>query len=101
MPVSASGDVIRLVSANIEEGGIEPDNTLARWECTIAALTAWKPDVVCVQEMAARRDRLRIRRHLWATANALGGMIPVLGSEGGISGNHPAILVNPARLRRG
>ena len=97
-PGPAVGGVLRVVTANIEEGGFGPDDSLARWECTIAALAAWKPDVVCVQEMAARRDRLRIRRHLWATANALGAMIPILGSEGGISGNHPAILVNPARL---
>jgi hypothetical protein len=55
------------------------------------------PDVVCVQEMAARRDPLQLRAHAWATANAL-GMIPVAGSEGGISGNHPAILVSPHRL---
>lgn len=96
--MSASSSVLRLVSANIEEGGLGPDNSTARWERIIAGITAWSPDVVCVQEMAARRDPQRIRRHLWATANALGGMIPVLGSEGGISGNHPAILVNPATL---
>jgi hypothetical protein len=49
--------------------------------------------------MAARRDPRRLQAQLWATANAL-GMIPVLGSEGGISGNHPAVFVkaSPGRL---
>ena len=88
---------LRIVSANIEEGGLDRDGSTARWDRTITALAAWSPDVVCVQEMAARRDPRRLRAHLWATANAL-GMFPVLGSEGGISGNHPAILVHPARL---
>lgn len=63
----------------------------------MAALAAWSPDVVCLQEMAARRDPRRLRAHLWSTANAL-GMVPLLGSEGGISGNHPAVLVTPRRL---
>src|ERR1700677_4291614 len=94
---TSSSDVIRLVSANLEEGGIDADGSKARWERTIAALAQWSPDVVCVQEMAARRDPLRLRAHLWETANSL-GMIPVLGSEGGISGNHPAILVNQRKL---
>ena len=96
--MGVSNDTIRLASANIEEGGLGPDGSTARWERTVAALAAWSPDVVCMQEMAARRDPRRLRRHLWDTANALGGMIPLLGSEGGISGNHPAILVSPARL---
>jgi endonuclease/exonuclease/phosphatase family metal-dependent hydrolase len=94
---TGSSDVIHLVSANLEEGGLGADGSKARWERTVDALAAWSPDVVCVQEMAARRDPQRLRAHLWATANAL-GMIPVLGSEGGISGNHPAILVNPRSL---
>lgn len=89
--------MLRIVSANMEEGGLDADGSTARWERSIAALGAWSPDVVCVQEMAARRDPRRLRAHLWATANAL-AMSPVLGSEGGTSGNHPAILVNPARL---
>jgi endonuclease/exonuclease/phosphatase family metal-dependent hydrolase len=80
---------------NYEHGGIDPDGTTARWERTIAALAAWAPDIVCVQEMAARRDPHQLRRHLWATANAL-AMTPVLGPEGGNSGNHTAILVNTA-----
>lgn len=54
--------------------------------------------IVCVQEMSSRRDPQRLRRHLWDTANALGGMFPVLGNEGGTSGNHPAVLVNTATL---
>lgn len=94
---TSSSDVIRLVSVNLEEGGIDADGSKARWERTIAALAQWSPDVVCVQEMAARRDPLRLRAHLWETANSL-GMIPVLGSEGGISGNHPAILVSQRKL---
>jgi endonuclease/exonuclease/phosphatase family metal-dependent hydrolase len=94
---TVSSDVIRLASANLQEGGLGPDGSAARWERTIAALAGWSPDVVCVQEMAARRDPQRLRAHLWATANAL-GMIPVLGSEGGISGNHPAILASPRKL---
>ena len=91
---TSSGDVIRIVSANVEEGGLDADGSSSRWERTMAALTAWSPDVVCVQEMAARRDPLRLRGHLWKTANTL-SMFPVLGSEGGISGNHPAILADP------
>ena len=87
-------DTLRIASANLEEGGIEEDSSTARWALSIAALAAWEPHVVCVQEMAARRDPLRLRKHLQATANAL-GMIPVLGSEGGVSGNHTAILVSP------
>jgi endonuclease/exonuclease/phosphatase family metal-dependent hydrolase len=94
---SASAQVLRIVSANLEEGGLDADGSRARWERTVTALGAWSPDVVCVQEMAARRDPRRLRAHLWATANAL-GMFPLLGSEGGISGNHPAILVRPGRL---
>jgi endonuclease/exonuclease/phosphatase family metal-dependent hydrolase len=92
-----SSYVIRIVSANFQEGGLDADGSNSRWERTMAALIAWSADVVCVQEMAARRDPLQLRAHLWATANAL-GMIPVLGSEGGISGNHPAILANPRTL---
>jgi len=94
---SESTQPLRIVSANIEEGGLDPCGSTARWDRTVTALGAWSPDVVCVQEMAARRDPRRLRAHLWATANAL-GMFPLLGSEGGISGNHPAILVRPARL---
>lgn len=95
--MSSSNDVIQIVSANFEEGGLDADGSRIRWERTVAALAGWSPAVVCVQEMAARRDPLRLRAHAWETANAL-GMIPVLGSEGGVSGNHPAILVNPQQL---
>jgi endonuclease/exonuclease/phosphatase family metal-dependent hydrolase len=94
---SVSAQALRIVSANMEEGGLDADGSRARWERTVEAIGAWSPDVVCVQEMAARRDPRRLRAHLWATANAL-GMVPLLGSEGGISGNHPAILVRPGRL---
>jgi endonuclease/exonuclease/phosphatase family metal-dependent hydrolase len=82
---------------NLQEGGLEADGSRARWERSIEAIGGWSPDVVCVQEMAARRDPRLLRTHLWATANAL-GMVPVLGSEGGISGNHPAILVSQHKL---
>jgi endonuclease/exonuclease/phosphatase family metal-dependent hydrolase len=95
--VNTSSDVIRIASANFEEGGLDPDGSGSRWEHTMTALAAWSPDVVCVQEMAARRDALRLRAHLWATANAL-GMVPVLGPPDGISGNHPAILSHPGTL---
>ena len=94
---SASAQALRIVSANLEEGGLDADGSRARWERTVEAIGAWSPDVVCVQEMAARRDPRRLQSHLWATANGL-GMIPILGSEGGISGNHPAILVRPGTL---
>jgi endonuclease/exonuclease/phosphatase family metal-dependent hydrolase len=94
---STSAPALRIVSANLEEGGLDADGSRARWERTIEAISAWSPDVVCVQEMAGRRDPRRLRAHLWATANAL-GLFPLLGSEGGISGNHPAILVRPGRL---
>jgi endonuclease/exonuclease/phosphatase family metal-dependent hydrolase len=94
---SDSTQALRIATVNMQEGGLDPDGSKTRWERTIAALSAWDPDVACVQEMAARRDPRRLRAHLWATANAL-GMIPVLGSEGGVSGNHPAILVHPGRL---
>lgn len=86
-------DDLRIVSANIQEGGLDPDGSPARWHQSIEAIRAWSPDVVCLQEMAARRDPLRLREHLWDTANVLGDMFPLLGSEGGISGNHPAILI--------
>jgi endonuclease/exonuclease/phosphatase family metal-dependent hydrolase len=89
--------VIRVVSANLQEGGLDADGSRARWQRSVDAIGEWSPDVVCVQEMAARRDPRLLRTHLWATANAL-GMVPILGSEGGISGNHPAILVNPRKL---
>jgi endonuclease/exonuclease/phosphatase family metal-dependent hydrolase len=96
---STSAQALRIVSANLEEGGLDPDGSRARWERTVEAISAWSPDVACLQEMAARRDPRRLQAHLWATANAL-GMTPVLGSEGGISGNHPAILVkaSPGKL---
>lgn len=92
-----SEQVLRIASANMEEGGLDPDGSATRWERTMDALADWSPDVVCVQEMASRRDPRRLRRHLWATANEL-GMVPVLGSEGGVSGNHPAVLVRLSRL---
>jgi endonuclease/exonuclease/phosphatase family metal-dependent hydrolase len=95
--VIADSAILRIASANMEEGGLDPDGSKTRWERTMTALAAWSPDVVCLQEMATRRDPQRLRKHLWATANKL-GMIPILGSEGGVSGNHPAILVNPVRL---
>lgn len=95
--MTSSGGTLRIVSANLEEGGLDADGSRARWERSVAAIGSFVPDVVCVQEMAARRDPRRLRAHLWATANVL-GMIPVLGSEGGVSGNHPAILVSPRRL---
>jgi hypothetical protein len=85
---------LRIATANLEEGGVDPDGATDRWARSVAAIAAWEPDVVCVQEMAARRDPHRLRRHLWATAHAL-AMIPVLGPEGGNSGNHTAILVRP------
>lgn len=90
-------DALRIVSANIETGGLDTDGSKARWERTMAALGAWSPDVVCLQEIATRRDPYRLRAHLWATANTL-DMIPILGSEGGVSGNHPAILVSHRRM---
>jgi len=96
-PVGNAG-VIHVVNANIQEGGLDPDGSTARWERTVAAINAWPHDVVCIQEMSSRRDPQRLSRHVWKTANALGGMIPLLGSEGGTSGNHPAVLVNPATL---
>jgi endonuclease/exonuclease/phosphatase family metal-dependent hydrolase len=92
-----SAQALRIASANMEEGCLDPDGSTVRQERTITALAAWSPDVVCVQEISARRDQRRLRAHLWATANAL-AMIPLLGSEGGISGNHPGILVHPGRL---
>jgi endonuclease/exonuclease/phosphatase family metal-dependent hydrolase len=90
---STSTQALRIVSANLEEGGLDADGSRARWKRTIEAIGAWSPDVACVQEMAARRDPRRLQAHLWATANALGMTPAVLGSEGGISGNHPTILV--------
>lgn len=56
--------MLRIVSANMEEGGLDADGSTARWERSIAALAAWSPDDVCVQEMAARRDPRRLRAHL-------------------------------------
>jgi len=94
---SDNTQALRIASANMEEGGLDADGSKARWERAMTALAAWSPDVVCVQEMATRRDPQRLRAHLWATANTL-GMIPVLGSEGGVSGNHPAILTRPDRI---
>ena len=88
---------IRVASVNLQEGGLDADGSRARWERSVDAIGGWEPDVVCVQEMAARRDPRLLRSHLWATANAL-GMVPVLGSEGGISGNHPAILVRQGEV---
>jgi endonuclease/exonuclease/phosphatase family metal-dependent hydrolase len=85
---------LRIATANLEEGGIDPDGNTSRWARSVTALAAWEPDVVCVQEMAARRDPHQLRRHLWATAHAL-AMIPLMGPEGGNSGNHTAILVRP------
>lgn len=95
--MTSDSQPLRIASANMQEGGLDPDGSKTRWERTMTALAAWSPDVVSLQEMAARRDPRRLRAHLWMTANAL-GMIPILGSEGGTSGNHPAILVHPGRL---
>jgi endonuclease/exonuclease/phosphatase family metal-dependent hydrolase len=93
-----TGDgTLRVISANLEEGGLDRSGPADRWERSMAALAAWEPDVVCVQEMAALRDPRMLSRHLWATANRL-AMIPLLGSEGGTSGNHPAVLVSPRQL---
>lgn len=86
--------VLRIASANLQEGGLDENWSGTRWQQTMDGLAAWEPDIVCLQEMATRRDPRRLRRHLWATANEL-SMTPVLGSEGGVSGNHPAILAGP------
>lgn len=88
---------LRIISANLEEGGINRDWSADRWERSMTAIAARDPDVVCLQEMASRRDPRRLNAHLWATANRL-AMIPLLGSEGGVSGNHPALLVSPRAL---
>jgi endonuclease/exonuclease/phosphatase family metal-dependent hydrolase len=85
--------VIRVATANLLEGGLDRGGAADRWALAVAALAAWRPHVACVQEMATFRDPQWLWRHLWATANAL-GMWPVLGPDGGESGNHTAIFVD-------
>jgi endonuclease/exonuclease/phosphatase family metal-dependent hydrolase len=60
---STSAPTLRIVSANMDEGGLDAGGSRARWEHTVEAIGAWSPDVVCVQEMAARRDPRRLRVH--------------------------------------
>lgn len=89
---------LRIVSANLYEGGIDTDTgSDARWHRTIDALAGWEPHIVLIQEMRSPSPQHTLRQHLYRTANAL-SMMPVLGPvspEIG-SGNYPAILVSKA-----
>jgi hypothetical protein len=84
----------RLVVMNLEHGGVRGAD-YSPWEASMAALHAWDPDVVLLQEMCSPTAKVAgLRAHLWRTANEV-GMTPVLGppTPQSITGNHPAILV--------
>jgi endonuclease/exonuclease/phosphatase family metal-dependent hydrolase len=94
-PAQPRGE-LRLVSANLQFGGVAENGDDSAWCKSMACLLQWRPDVLLVQEMNGRPS-YRLHEHLWRTANEL-GMTPVLGppSPGSVSGNHPAVLVNTA-----
>jgi endonuclease/exonuclease/phosphatase family metal-dependent hydrolase len=93
-PEDSGGDgLLRVMSVNWQAGGVDSSiGDAIRLRKTLEALTRLRADVVLCQEIAAASVH-KLQRHLWHIANQL-GMIPLLGPEDGISGNHPAILIN-------
>lgn len=65
-----TGSTLTVVSANLEEGGIDPDGSTQRREQTAALLKTMNPDIVLVQELIAWPGRER--REFRALANLLG-----------------------------
>jgi endonuclease/exonuclease/phosphatase (EEP) superfamily protein YafD len=90
-------ETIRVVSVNWDYGGLDNDGSDARWRRTVNALQRVRPHVVLCQEFTAPQPALRLRRHLWRTANEL-GMEPVLGPvvPHARSALHTAIMVDVA-----
>jgi hypothetical protein len=69
--MSTSSDVIRIVSANFEEGGLDPDRSSSRWEHHGRAHHMVSGRGVRAGD-GGPPGPLRRRAHLWPTANALG-----------------------------
>jgi hypothetical protein len=96
--ISASGQ-FRIASVNLHFAGVARGGDDSCWQASMAALRAWDPDIVLLQEMAAPAGVIAgLHAHLWRTANEL-DMTPLLGPPGPLSvtGNHPAVLVKTSR----
>jgi hypothetical protein len=84
--------LLRVLSVNWLTGGVDRDTGSTRRQRTIIEAAArCHPHVVLCQEITAGAGS-GVHRQVWHIANQL-GMTALLGPEGGISGNHPAILV--------
>jgi hypothetical protein len=64
-------DRIRIASANLRDGGADPDGGIARLLQSAAALRDWQPHIVLVQELTAPGEE-SVRRYFRALANAVG-----------------------------
>ncbi len=88
----AADGLLRVLSVNMLTGGIDRQTgDTSRLRKILEAVARCHPAIVLCQEVAAP-SVFELQRQLWHIANEL-GMIPLLGPEGGITGNYPAILV--------
>ncbi len=91
-PGAAPGGLLRVLAVNLLTGGIDRDSgDTSRLRKTLEAVARCRPAIVLCQEIAAS-SIFGVQRQLWHVGNEL-GMIPLLGPEGGISGNYSVILV--------
>ena len=89
---------LRIVSANMQYGGIDPGGSRDRWRTLIMFLREQEPDVLLCQEMQADKPS-GVHRHLQDTARSLNMTAAALGppAPGAASGSehHTAVLVRP------
>ncbi len=94
--MSCSG-AIRLASANLLDGGVNPDATVTRREQSVAALRDWRPHLVFIQELCAPSDE-EAREHFQALAGALGMEPCALGLPRGSKKQRTGILADTSVL---
>lgn len=74
-------EILRVITVNTLNGGIDPDGGTSRMDMTVAAIRDWQPDIVLAQEL--RGPAGVARGHFRSWANALGMEAAALGPPRG------------------
>ncbi|HEX3960072.1 MAG TPA: hypothetical protein VHZ03_26120 [Trebonia sp.] len=94
-------DTIRISSANLHDGGVDPDGATARREQSVTAVRDWRPHpvlvLVLVLELYAPGEAL-VRKHFRTLANATGLEPCALGLPRGSRQLRTAILADTSTL---
>lgn len=90
-------DSLRVVSANVLDGGVDDGGGTSRMQQTVNAVLEWDPDIVLAQEL--RGTAGIASRHWWAWANALGMTAVALGPPRGSKEQRCAIFARSPKIQ--